>query len=66
MIPSPEFDILSQTAKTHNLLLQVGIIEKDAGTLYCTAVLFDRDGSVMYKHRKVSCTRNVSSPNQIG
>ncbi|KAH8891106.1 carbon-nitrogen hydrolase [Thozetella sp. PMI_491] len=52
-IPSPEFDILSETAKKHQVFLQVGIIEKDGGTLYCTSILFDRNGSLLYKHRKL-------------
>ena len=38
------------------MYIQVGIIEKDGGTLYCTALLVGRDGSVLLKHRKVSLT----------
>ena len=34
-------------------MLSVGIIEKDGGTLYCTAVLVDRDGRLLYAHRKL-------------
>lgn len=52
-IPSPAFDTLKEAAKTNNVFLHVGIIEKDGGTLYCTAVLFDRNGYLLYKHRKV-------------
>lgn len=52
-VPSPAFDRLSETARANNILLQVGIIEKAGGTLYCTALLLDREGKVVYKHRKV-------------
>ncbi|EFX05807.1 nitrilase cyanide hydratase and apolipoprotein n-acyltransferase [Grosmannia clavigera kw1407] len=53
-VPSPEYDVLVETARNCNVLLQVGIIEKAGGTLYCTALLLDRDGSMLYKHRKAS------------
>lgn len=53
-IPSPEFDAISKAARTHHVYLQVGVIEKEGGTLYCTALLFDREGKVILKHRKVS------------
>ncbi|KAK6211678.1 carbon-nitrogen hydrolase [Colletotrichum tabaci] len=52
-VPSPAFDRLSETARANNILLQVGIIEKAGGTLYCTALLLDREGKVVYKHRKL-------------
>ncbi|KAI1246771.1 hypothetical protein MGN70_010654 [Eutypa lata] len=52
-IPSPEFDAISKAARTHHVYLQVGVIEKEGGTLYCTALLFDREGKVILKHRKL-------------
>ncbi|TDZ37763.1 Bifunctional nitrilase/nitrile hydratase NIT4 [Colletotrichum trifolii] len=52
-VPSPAFDFLSETARKNNVLLQVGIVEKEGGTLYCTALLLDRDGQMLYKHRKL-------------
>ncbi|KAF6788200.1 carbon-nitrogen hydrolase [Colletotrichum sojae] len=52
-VPSPAFDVLSDTARKNNVLLHVGIIEKAGGTLYCTALLLDRDGKMVYKHRKL-------------
>ena len=35
------------------MLLSVGIIERDGGTLYCTAVLIDRGGKLLSTHRKL-------------
>ncbi|KAF2809991.1 putative nitrilase [Mytilinidion resinicola] len=52
-IESPEFQILLSIAKANNVLLSVGIIEKDGGTLYCSAVLIDRDGKLLSNHRKL-------------
>jgi hypothetical protein len=52
-IPSPEVDIIAEAARTHKVYLEVGVIEKEGGTLYCTALLFGRDGEILLKHRKV-------------
>ncbi|KAI0389247.1 carbon-nitrogen hydrolase [Xylariaceae sp. FL0594] len=52
-IPSPETDIIAEAARAHNVYLEVGVIEKEGGTLYCTALLFGRDGSILLKHRKL-------------
>ncbi|OTB06045.1 hypothetical protein M426DRAFT_122906 [Hypoxylon sp. CI-4A] len=52
-VPSPAVDVISKTAKAHQVYIQVGIIEKDGGTLYCTALLVGRDGSILLKHRKL-------------
>lgn len=60
-VPSPAVDSISKAAKSHRVYIQVGIIEKDGGTLYCTALLVSRDGSVLLKHRKVSLTAQLES-----
>ncbi|GKT49500.1 nitrilase 2 [Colletotrichum spaethianum] len=52
-VPSPAFEKLCEIARANNVLLQVGIIEKAGGTLYCTALLLDREGKIVYKHRKL-------------
>jgi len=57
-IDSPEFDQLRSIAKENKVLLSVGIIEKERGTLYCSAVLIDREGVLLYNHRKV-CRKPV-------
>ena len=36
--------------------LVIGVIEKDSGTLYCTALFFGPDGSLLGKHRKTMPT----------
>jgi predicted amidohydrolase len=52
-IASPEFDRLRSIARECKVFLSVGIIEKEGGTLYCSAVLIDREGVLLYNHRKV-------------
>ncbi|ODQ50456.1 carbon-nitrogen hydrolase [Saitoella complicata NRRL Y-17804] len=55
-IPSPAFDRLCAAAATNKVFLQVGIIERDGGTIYCCAVLISPSGELVYKHRKLMPT----------
>ena len=52
----PEIASLAQAAAQHQLYVVVGIIERDGGTLYCTAVYLGPDGQVLGKHRKLMPT----------
>jgi predicted amidohydrolase len=52
-IPSPEFSFLQGIAEKNKVFISVGIVEKDGGTLYCTALLIGKDGSLLSRHRKV-------------
>jgi nitrilase len=51
----PELAQLAKAAIRHKLYCVVGIIERDGGTLYCTAVYLGPDG-VLGKHRKLMPT----------
>jgi len=55
-VPGPAFDHLSRTARSNNIYLVVGVMERDAGTLYCTILFFAPDGTFLGKHRKVMPT----------
>jgi nitrilase len=55
-IPGPDLDRLSQIAGETSVFLVVGVIERDAGTLYCTVVFFDPEGNYLGKHRKLMPT----------
>lgn len=55
-ISSLEFDRLRSIARENKVFLSVGIIEREGGTLYCSAVLIDREGVLLYNHRKVRRT----------
>src|SRR3954469_6387981 len=55
-IPGPAIDAMARTARSNDIYLVVGVIERDGGTLYCTAVFFAPDGAYLGKHRKVMPT----------
>ncbi len=56
-IPGPETDRIGSLVKKISAVTVVGVIEKDlTGTLYCTLVYFDADGSLLGKHRKLKPT----------
>jgi nitrilase len=55
-VPGPAVDYLSRIARANSIYLVVGVVERDAGTLYCTVLFFAPDGSFLGKHRKVMPT----------
>ncbi len=55
-VPGPAVDALARTAKSCGIYLVIGVIERDRGTLYCTALFFSSDGTYLGKHRKVMPT----------
>lgn len=54
-IPGPVVDELAGVAAELGIHLVVGVVERDGGTLYCTAVFISPDG-YLGKHRKVMPT----------
>jgi nitrilase len=40
----------------HTVHLVVGVVERDGGPLYCTALIFGPDGTLLGKHRKLMPT----------
>ncbi|MFN7999308.1 MAG: carbon-nitrogen hydrolase family protein [Bryobacteraceae bacterium] len=55
-VPGPATDRLGEAACRHGVWLVIGVIERDAGTLYCTVLFFAPDGSLAGKHRKLMPT----------
>lgn len=55
-VPGPETERIGQTAHRHQAWIVAGVIERDGGTLYCTALFFSPDGSPAGKHRKIMPT----------
>src|SRR5690349_5491136 len=55
-VPGPETARLGEAARSHGLWLVIGVIERDGGTLYCTALFFAPDGRLLGKHRKLMPT----------
>jgi nitrilase len=56
VVPGPETDMIAEVARAHSMHLVVGIIERDGGTLYCTALIFGPDGLLLGRHRKLMPT----------
>ncbi|HET9780587.1 MAG TPA: nitrilase-related carbon-nitrogen hydrolase [Candidatus Dormibacteraeota bacterium] len=54
-VPGPVVDELAALAAELNVHLVIGVVERDAGTLYCTALFFS-PGGYLGKHRKVMPT----------
>jgi nitrilase len=55
-VPGPATEFIGSVAKDHAIHLVVGVIERDGGTLYCTALIFGPDGTMLGKHRKLMPT----------
>lgn len=54
-VPGPQTELLASAAKDANIFVTIGVIERDGGTLYCTALFFGPNG-LLGKHRKVMPT----------
>ena len=55
-VPSPATRRLGEAARAAGTWLVIGVIERDGGTLYCTALFFAPDGRLAGKHRKLMPT----------
>ena len=55
-VDGPEIAQLAKAAARHKMYVVTGIIERDGGTLYCTAVYIGPEGQVLGKHRKLMPT----------
>ena len=55
-VPGPDVDRIGEAAREHSIHLSVGVIERDGGTPYCTALLFGPEGVLLGKHRKLMPT----------
>ncbi len=55
-LPGPEADRIGAIAREHGVNLVLGVIERDGGTLYCSVLFYERDGSLLGKHRKLMPT----------
>ncbi len=61
-IPGPTTERLAGLARRHDLMLAVGLAERDGEHLYNAAVLIDRDGTLLLRHRKRNVLRELMDP----
>src|SRR6476661_3876514 len=55
-IPSPDTDAIGAAAKQAGVVVSIGVNERDGGTLYNTQLLFDADGTLIQRRRKITPT----------
>ena len=55
-VPGLSTERLSKAAAQHGMVLVVGVNERDGGTLYNTQLIFDQDGQLLLKRRKITPT----------
>jgi nitrilase len=55
-VPSPITDAVSQAARSHSIVVVLGINERDGGSLYNSQLIFDADGTLLLKRRKITPT----------
>jgi len=55
-VPGPETERLGEAARANGSWVVMGVIEREAGTLYCTALFLAPDGRLAGKHRKLMPT----------
>jgi aliphatic nitrilase len=55
-VPSAETRAIGEAAKDADMVVSIGINERDGGSLYNTQLLFDADGSLIQRRRKITPT----------
>lgn len=60
-VPSAATARIEAISSSHGVFLVVGVIERDGGTLYCTAIFVDPIEGFLGKHRKVLPTASEVS-----
>ena len=55
-VPSAATDAIGAAARQAGVVVSVGINERDGGTLYNTQLLFDADGTLIQRRRKITPT----------
>jgi nitrilase len=55
-VPGPATERIGEEARAIGAWVVMGVVERDGGTLYCTALFFAPDGTLAGKHRKLMPT----------
>lgn len=55
-VPSAATDAVASAARDHGIVVALGVNERDHGSLYNTQLLFDADGKLILKRRKITPT----------
>jgi aliphatic nitrilase len=57
-VPSAETQAIAEAAKAANMVVSIGVNERDGGSIYNTQLLFDADGTLIQRRRKITPTYN--------
>jgi nitrilase len=52
-VPSPATDAIGEAARQAGVVVSIGVNERDGGSLYNTQLLFDADGTLIQRRRKI-------------
>jgi len=55
-VPSAETQAIAEAAKEANMVVSIGVNERDGGSIYNTQLLFDADGTLIQRRRKITPT----------
>ncbi|MDP3777658.1 Nit6803 family nitrilase [Methylotenera sp.] len=56
VIPGPITQAISERARANEMVVVIGVNERDNGSLYNTQIIFDTDGEMLLKRRKITPT----------
>ena len=56
VVPGPVTAAVAERARAHGIVVVLGVNERDHGSLYNTQLVFDADGSLALKRRKITPT----------
>lgn len=61
-IPGPDSDRIAAMARKHGMMIAIGLDEKDGDKLYDSAILVDKSGKLLWKHRKINVLPELMTP----
>ncbi|MET0444948.1 MAG: Nit6803 family nitrilase [Pseudorhodoplanes sp.] len=56
VVPGPVTEAVSAAARKHNMVIVLGVNERDHGSLYNAQLIFNADGTLLLKRRKLTPT----------
>ena len=61
-IPGTDSDRIAALARKYGMMIAIGLDEKDGDRLYDSAILVDKTGKVLWKHRKLNVLPELMDP----
>jgi aliphatic nitrilase len=55
-VPSSATDAIAEACRATGMVVSIGVNERDGGTIYNTQLLFDADGTLLQRRRKITPT----------